>query len=286
MWNLYPKLRIHVWGGLGSQLYAWALLENLKVRFPRRHPILVLHNSGVTRREEELSEFFTHRSIQIKRDFSDSSLTIISIQKTIKAQVKIITSRVLKSLKFLAASNSEQEYLAIKPWVLSLRGHYTELRISKESVKAIFSSIGESNRQNQSLINVPSLGIHFRMGDLLALETKSPLEVSRLMVGLRMGLTLEPISTHLIFSDSPEEAKVLLDENCPGIEFQIQETNPVDTILELVNVKIFIGTPSKISEWVAIIRCYKLTQPNVFLPIEMKNHMETVLGCNSTIDYY
>lgn len=248
--------------------------------------MLVLHNSGITRRDEELSRFHPDESIQIRQDFAGDNLSNNSIRIYLQGLIRRIFSKSLRSLGFLATSNFEQEYLRIKPWVLSVRGHYTGLKIARESVQTILSSIEESNHQNQSQINGPALGLHFRLGDLLTLESKSPIAMPRLLTGLKMGIGARQMSAHLIFSDSPHEAKALLYENCPGIEFQIQERDPMQTILDLVNVEVFVGTPSKITEWVTIIRCHKLAQPRVFLPIEMRRQMETTVGSNSMIVYY
>jgi len=286
MWNIYPKLQIHVWGGLGSQLYAWALMEKLKIRFPDRRVVLVFHNSGITKRDEELSGFHADESIQVKQDFAGAKMLNNSIRNKLQGLIKRKISNSLKSLGFLGSSNFEQEFLEIKPWVLSVRGHYTGLKISRESVQTILTSIGESNHQNYSDINGPTLGLHFRLGDLLTLESKSPIAMSRLLTGLKMAIGAGQMSNYLIFSDSPHEAMALLYENCPGIDFQIQERDPMQTILDLVNVEVFVGTPSKITEWVTIIRCHKLSQPSAFLPIEMKRQMETIIGSNSMIVYY
>ncbi len=267
-------------------MYAWALLEKLKVRFPYRRVVLVLHNSGITRRDEELSGFHAGKSIQVKRDFDEFDKLSKPTRKKIKDLIRGLIANFLRSLRFLATSNFEQEFLGMKPWVLSVRGHYTGLKISKDSVEAILSAIGGSNQKNDDRSRAPTLGLHFRLGDLLTLESKSPIAMSRLLIGLKMGTNVGQISTHLIFSDSPHNAKSLLYENIPEVDFQIQEADPIQTILELLNVEVFVGTPSKISEWVAIFRCHKLSQPSIYLPIEMRRQMETILDSNSMIVYY
>ena len=39
------------------------------------------------------------------------------------------TKRVLISTGFVASANNELEFSMLKPWVISVRGHYSELRI-------------------------------------------------------------------------------------------------------------------------------------------------------------
>ena len=48
------KLKIHSWGGLGSQLHALSIAHDLKQNFPTRKLILIHHTSGVSRRFFEL----------------------------------------------------------------------------------------------------------------------------------------------------------------------------------------------------------------------------------------
>ena len=54
--KLLPSLEIHIWGGLGSQLYALSL--GLRNDFEKRRVVLVFHNSGVTKRNREAQKLF------------------------------------------------------------------------------------------------------------------------------------------------------------------------------------------------------------------------------------
>ena len=47
-------LRVHCWGGLGSQLYALAVAYDLQRKYPKRKIKLLLHTGGVTKRVSEL----------------------------------------------------------------------------------------------------------------------------------------------------------------------------------------------------------------------------------------
>ena len=69
-------LRVHCWGGLGSQLFALAHAYELRRKFPNRKILLLLHTSGETERYSELgflgnSEF----KIQQVKDFKKSSFS-------------------------------------------------------------------------------------------------------------------------------------------------------------------------------------------------------------------
>ena len=65
-------IKLHCWGGLGSQLYAWALCERLANRFPKRRILLILHTDGITRRDSELDNLFSSSELMHVNDFVDS----------------------------------------------------------------------------------------------------------------------------------------------------------------------------------------------------------------------
>ena len=50
----FIPIRVHCWGGLGSQLYALSTAYDLKIKYPKRKIKLVLHTGGVTKRVSEL----------------------------------------------------------------------------------------------------------------------------------------------------------------------------------------------------------------------------------------
>ena len=57
-------LRVHCWGGLGSQLFALAHAYELRKKFPKRKIMLFLHTSGVSERFSEL-DFFIGSNFKI-----------------------------------------------------------------------------------------------------------------------------------------------------------------------------------------------------------------------------
>ena len=72
------KLRIHCWGGLGSQLYAVALIYDLLKRFPKRKITLYLHTSGATRRHSEIEGIADIFEIKQVDDFKTSDESVFS----------------------------------------------------------------------------------------------------------------------------------------------------------------------------------------------------------------
>lgn len=70
--KLMPPLKIHCWGGVGSQLYALAVYERLLVRMPNRKIIIVFHSFGVTERIFELSDYVA--DFLIENDYKTTNI--------------------------------------------------------------------------------------------------------------------------------------------------------------------------------------------------------------------
>ena len=82
------KLRVHSWGGLGSQLFALSLIFDLVRKFPKKRIELIHHTAGVTRRLFEL-DFMLSPKIQliVKDDFTiKSNLEVAGIIKKLKKE--------------------------------------------------------------------------------------------------------------------------------------------------------------------------------------------------------
>jgi hypothetical protein len=284
----YPPIRIHIWGGLGSQLFAWALLFDLKKRYPHRRFIVVFHNGGVTLRAPELNEYIQDCGIEVVNDFqineSNQTLALLSVRI---GRICTFSMRLLgRSLGFIADANTDENFNRVKPWVVSLRGHYSRRRVTNETSNFIFSCLfSKIKDQDIELPKIPT--IHIRLGDLEYLRTKSPLSIERVINGLRESCVDQTIPNRFqIFSDSPDLAMSRLNSSIPEIDFTSSDLLPRETIYCLAESVLFVGAPSKISEWVTVFRHYMGKGSSTWLPMEMKNQIETVLGNTLTIRFY
>jgi len=286
----YPPIRVHIWGGLGSQLYAWALLISLQDKFPKRRLIAVFHNGGVTKRESELDSYMHEFHKSIVHDYLNSSQKNCTVRNRIQMkQISFGIFRIpFRLLGFISGANTDAEFSRLRPWVVSLRGHYSNRKITR----GVSSKIGNAFFQetisvgNQSAL--AEMAVHFRLGDLLHLESKQPLKIERLAFGISqarkyMGIRNSPIS---ICSDSVDIAKVTLEEQCPDERFVSIHLSPRETIYFLGKVSCFIGTPSKISEWVTIFRVNSGSSLVTFLPRQMNLQVNRILEDTSHIHYY
>ena len=123
---------------------------------------------------------------------------------------------------------------------------------------------------------------------MLHLESKEPLKVESLAFGVSqarkfMGICKSPIS---ICSDSVDIAKSNLEKQFPDEKFVSVHLAPRETIYFLRKASCFIGTPSKISEWVTIFRVNSESSLLTFLPRQMNSQVGRILKDTALIHYY
>ena len=291
------KAKIHCWGGLGSQMYAWALFERLQNKFPNRKFKLVFHTGGVTKRLPDLEPLFTKNEKDFVQDFesSEDSISGKSPNKKLVGTIKKISIRAIKqvliSTGFIASANNELEFSELKPWVISLRGHYSELRIDLETI-LLMKTRAESSGSNFS-VNVKQNKdldvLHFRLGDLLSLAEKSPIDTKRITNAIQEA---KAGRTHDIWvlSDSPSQAVQLLQREDPEIRVKLDDgsLDAWQSLMAMSNANIFIGTSSKLSIWAIIFRALLLQEALSYISKEVKHHVVANLAETerSVVNFY
>ncbi len=263
-------------------MYAWALLERLQDKFPNRKFKLVFHTGGVTKRLPDLETLFIQNEKDFVQDFEsdrDTSLDLPLSGKVIRAIKKSFvksTKQILVSTGFVASSNNEVEFSKLKPWVVSVRGHYSELRIEMETInlmkvraKNSGSNFGMEVKQNTDL-DV----LHYRLGDLLALAEKSPIDIKRIF-NVIQSAKVGSNRDLWVLSDSPSHAVDLLKREDPQIKIKIDDgsLNAWQTLMAMSNANIFIGTSSKLSIWAIIIRSLLLEDATSYIPTDVRHHV-------------
>ena len=275
-------LQIHCWGGLGSQMYAWALFERLQVKFPNKKFKLIFHTGGVTKRLPDLESLFAKNEKDFVQDFesSDNSNSGKSQNKKLGSTIKKSFTRAIKqvliSTGFAASANNETEFSSLKPWVISVRGHYSELRIDAETI-FLMRTRAESSRNNFSIDvkqNKDLDVLHYRLGDLLLLAEKSPIDTKRISNAIqeaRVGTTRDL----WVLSDSPSQAVELLQREDPEIRVKLDDgsLDAWQSLMAMSNANIFIGTSSKLSIWAIIFRALLLQEAPSYISTEVKHHV-------------
>ena len=254
MQRMLPPLKIHTWGGLGSQLFAIALASDIHKKYPKRRLQLVLHTGGVTHRQPEVKSLFPEYEYHLIDDYrpkldSQNELVIQKISY-LRTGDRFLIKNMLCALNLTATADNDLEFSKLRPWVLSCRGHYSYRTINPDFL------IELDQRLHSGSIDLQlseSCAVHYRLGDLLILTEKSPIPVSLVVSAVNKLATSIHFRDLYIFSDSPEKIYDLFNKVVP-LEVKSPNVDTVAVMANSIDSKYFIGTSSKISFWIAGIR--------------------------------
>ena len=274
-----PPLKIHVWGGLGSQLFAVALAADLKLKYPKREIRIVLHTGGVTFRVPEVVELFPEWDYEYVSDFEVSLhgplKSKINRFPSIRHRLAELAKRFAIATRILANCNDDFQYSQIRFWTLACRGHYSH-RLIADSFYDMFANALRVPDDNHVKGFSHFIGIHYRLGDLLTLEQKSPVPTESILSECERVMKARDLDSLVIFSDSPEIARgafdVLRYSNITTPNF-----NTVGVISSAIFSDYFLGTSSKVSFWVAAMRSKKFMLESS-LPSSNQAQMKRMLG--------
>jgi hypothetical protein len=267
MSNFFPKAKIHTWGGLGSQLYAAALAIDLQEIFKCRQIEYISHTSGVTRREPAI--LFYSRNVKEKDDYK--IINSNHVNDNYRKKILFFAKKFLLITGIIANCNDNKETSNLKPWVLSIRGHYSGREVSFNSAKIILQKINNEFQTPDNNTNINAITLHYRLGDLELLSDKSSINADRMKNIIGQVLGKGTTKEIYLYSDSILLAKSKLTSGVHELNLIAREISPLKTIHECVHSKDFIGTNSKISIWVAILRATKSLDQISYLPMEIKH---------------
>ena len=117
-------------------------------------------------------------------------------------------------------------------------------------------------------------GSHIRLGDLITLESKTPLDILRVTNQL-LSYVGDGVCEILLASDTLEMAQSIISNILPRCKIEKIDCDPWNTITKLTTVNNFVGTNSKISVWIAILLLHRNELTNVSLPQEVLHHIES-----------
>lgn len=264
-------IRIHCWGGLGSQLHTLALLIYLREHFKSFEYVVVFHSSGVTRRIPDP----IFEELKIKSEFVDDFLqkpatTASSLISKILSLGKKVVQKLLHNFGLSIRPNSLRD-ISIKPWTREFRGHYSNISFPLSIYQAL-----------QNLLQLcptieavkDKLAIHARAGDLLTLRDKTVTPISNLLRLCR----LDPFknSETIFFTESEDW---LIKAIYPyQLESKVSlfgpEINPTMMMQNCISARQFIGTNSKLSLWICLFRLMD-GQDITAIPSSLKMNFES-----------
>lgn len=279
--RLLPAIRVHSWGGFGSQLFTAHLILRLKSRFPGRKIKVIIHTSGVTQRFTELNFNLLGVGVSEVNDFSKkvsiaSSMHQRERRRSLKKLLLEQAKWLLKKLHLVEECNTEASFNLIKPWTLHFRGHYTGLYLDLEIVNSLYSLLFK--KFDLLGLRSSSVIVHYRLGDLLVLEEKSPIAPERVEEILgRAEFKMESIR---VLSDSGKDLyrKFVADTKILS-SLTPEFFEPLTSLWLCMASKSFIGTGTKLSLWAAIFRDF-LHNERSFLPNELRWAKEIGLEAN------
>ncbi len=279
---LLPALRVHSWGGFGSQLFTAYVILKVQKRYPGRRIKVIVHTSGVTRRVSEFE--FTKLGVTVVQveDFESVKLqgrAVINLQNQSFSTVKFlkkIAFGVMKSLRFVQTADTNKSFDSVSIWTLALRGHYTRLSIDHELIASLYKVLFDNKDFQKSTIS--SAIIHYRLGDLMNLVEKSPISPERVEKVLELvGPEIESVK---VLSDSSEdEYRNFVTGSRVLSSLTLKNLEPLPSLWLCITSIVFVGTGAKLSLWAAIFRDI-VHNEHSFLPNEFKWAEEIGLKAN------
>lgn len=255
---LIPALKIHSWGGLGSQLFSVALLKDFERIHPGRTIKIVLHTSGVTRRIPEVVELFPEISFIYIDDFSPSRLRKNQSSRNFRTVFLSYLKQLIFSMKF-TQSFDDDSFEKLRFWTLSVRGHYSYRTITREFLELLekkLHNVSQKNRKDKAVCV-----IHYRLGDLLLLDNKKPIDPTAILKELKRISKNSDFAQIEIYSDTPKHAMELL--NPLGLRnISTPNADTVSLLERAIQSEYFLGTSSKISFWIVAIRSVVFNKPS------------------------
>lgn len=237
---------------------------------PFRHSLLKLHTGGVTSRTSEINLIFPEIDKSQILDFSTRSdnapTQIIGSNRAKKIVLKTLVFFAFK-LGLFNQCNTDKEYKKLMPWILTIRGHYAYRSITSSTLFYLWNRLTSNTTPGVDSSKLEdSLSIHYRLGDLLKLADKKPIEFSRIGLEIQRVIETHNPSRVLCFSDSPQVATELLQNFTLGKPFESKDIPASSVINAACKSKFFVGSNSKISFWIVCLRLFQFPTSQNSLP--------------------
>jgi hypothetical protein len=269
------NLRVHAWGGLGSQLFAVALVKDLELEFPKKSFTIVLHTGGVTQRKPEICSLFS----ELDYEFIDDYAPIFHSQEGKSFQTatmfRVLVRRFLSFSRFIVDANDDKSSSHIRRWTISTRGHYSYRSIGSTFLEMLSHRVGIYLDEEPRVLK-QNCAVHYRLGDLLSLSDKSPIDPNLVLREIRTIHTQSDFVRVDLYSDSPDHAMNALSQGLT-IPILLRNANSFEVIAEATHAKYFIGTSSKISFWIASIRARIYNRPSS-IPQVNRHELQNMVG--------
>jgi hypothetical protein len=175
----------------------------------------------------------------------------------------------------IARLNDEADFDSISPFLTEVRGHYTRINLDMEEIHWILNSLDLSDFSNIS-ISSPYTAMHLRLGDLLTLKSKSHIDLDRLMQSKKFFSDSRKL---LIYSDSKsEEVLQVIENRFNEVDIEVLHLETLKVIASCLHAEVFVGTNSKISLWIAILRLTVGSGSSTVMPRDLAKQVRSLLS--------
>ena len=140
------------------------------------------------------------------------------------------------------------------------------------------------NNSLSDLYKENCISLQYRLGDLLSLDNKSPIDFAILKKTISKVLDEKSIYHVNIYSDSKNTAIEHMNFFSNKVELEFRDVNAKDTIMECTFSQVFIGTNSKISIWIAFLRIFQESANLSYLPSSMSEMFSSMISQSDLID--
>lgn len=291
--SLLPPIRVHSWGGLGSQLFAYVTFLRISQAFPSRRVVLVHHTGGVTRRDYALGDLIPLKNLLVRDDFKPGLANPVEpIKHSFKFKcrgnkIRRLVKVNLIKLRIIVNLNSNEEYKYFRVWTLETRGHYSKIAISPGEASLLVKLFLDTN--SSAFHKQSPIFLHWRLGDLTDIETKNAVSSQRVLNAIRICQAKIKISDSripelVVMSDSFPLAIAQLGQATNSLDLILHSTKSIDLqgeISEAIRADYFIGTNSKLSIWIVIFRKLLNPESKNFMCLEVK----TAIECNLSSEF-
>jgi len=234
----------------------------LEKKFPGRNLQLVLHTGGITERRSEL-DFVRNRINLLSINDFNSEIARADNNYSVKFNLSAILKNLLKKLldNCRVVITNESHVMQILPWTSQVRCSYSNIGLSSVLIKTLGDLVQFPDKKTDSSF----IGVHFRIGDLVALKPQSSID-NRTIINLINNLDQKEKTLNKIIIYSDSELKLDDFKSLTGSTIEIRNIDTLNTIFDLTYPRVFIGTNSKVSLWVAIFRYGYKIPGLIFLP--------------------
>lgn len=222
----------------------------------------------------------------------DDFIEQVAVPKTFKANLYPVrlAQRLVTRFGFVVSANTSYELEGIWMLTRSIRGHYSRLAIKPEVLSAMKKQAVHSGFNFFLAPKVETASMHIRLGDLIGLEGKSHTDFKRInavIASLKSNFGAPRI---VVFSDSPELVLEKIDDSKKHlVKVNPKDTNAWEEMSEMINSHYFIGTASKLSTWVCVLRIWINSSSVNYMPSEMAEILKDQLaemGTPESVQYY